>query len=271
MPNQVPSFGFFGMSFTSAVIAGIVLLGVVLIVLQMLTPASPRYKSKPLLSKWERRTMTALYQAVPSGWHICPQARIADFLDVEGGHGKDRFLARARIQQRSVDFLLVDAAAMPRLVVELDDRSHSRPDRRRRDHQNDAAYEQACLPVKHIYPGETPNWRAIVSEITSHAHATAPPVQGLCVWFSRGTMPETFGLDASVLVAGLTLVCTSAALVEIRNNADGSVHSLRLQGTNSALAAVATDLRERAGEHGVIAMIRPWPEWGAAWNSSAPT
>lgn len=101
--------------------------------------------------------------------------------------------------------------------------------------------------------------------------ASPLPDDGTCIWFNRETLPETFGLDAAVVMAGLRKVCDAAAVVEIRVNADGAVHSLRLRGSEPALTAVALDLREKAARHKVTVMSRPWPEWADAWVNSAPT
>lgn len=93
---------------------------------------------------------------------------------------------------------------------------------------------------------------------------------GCCIWFNRDTIPETFGLDAAVVVAGLGRVCDAAALVEMRLNTDGSVHSLRLRGSEPALTCITLELREKAAAHQVTAVGRPWPEWAKAWTASAP-
>lgn len=147
--------------------------------------AEPRHEARALLSEWERGALAALRDSVPPGWHVCPQVRIADFLTVTGGSDKARFTANSRIRQRSVDFLLIDGDARPRLVIELDDNSHHRKDRRRRDAQNDAAYEQAGVPVRHIRPGRKPDWLTMIAEVVEPA---TPP-------------DDAAGADVPVLVA----------------------------------------------------------------------
>jgi hypothetical protein len=55
-----------------------------------------------------------------------------------------------RIQAKCVDFVLCEAHDFaPRLVIELDDRSHDRPDRRERDAFVDEVLASAGIPILH--------------------------------------------------------------------------------------------------------------------------
>lgn len=50
-----------------------------------------------------------------------------------------------------MDFMLCETATMkPRLVIELDDRSHQKKDRQARDELVDGALEGAGLPILHV-------------------------------------------------------------------------------------------------------------------------
>lgn len=184
-----PLSGLFGNTGTLPFLVAIgALLLIVLVPLlrRVVLGAEPRHEARPLLSEWERGALAALRCAVPPGWHVCPQVRIADFLTVTGGAEKARFTANSRIRHRSVDFLLIDGDARPRLVIELDDNSHRQTSRRRRDEQNDAAYEQAGVPVRHVRPGRKPDWLSMIAEVVQPAAASSG---------------ERVGTDAPILVA----------------------------------------------------------------------
>lgn len=126
-----------------------------------------RFSLAEFMSAWERGVFHELRAAVPEGWYVCPQVRVADFVRVEPDAG-----SRAALNQlapRSVDFVLIDAGTVPRLVIELDDRTHDRPDRRKRDADLDAVYEAVGLPVAHVRPGPSPDWGALIARATGWA------------------------------------------------------------------------------------------------------
>lgn len=160
----------------AALVIGVLLLVVLLPALRRLVfGAEPRHALRVLLSPWEREALAALRTAVPPDWHVCPQVRVGDFLSVIGGSEQARSAAHRRIHQRSVDFLVIDAESRPRLVIELDDSSHRQPNRRRRDAENDAAYRQAGLPVRHIQPGRRPDWLSMIAAVMTQAPPPGPP------------------------------------------------------------------------------------------------
>ena len=56
-----------------------------------------------------------------------------------------------RILAKTVDFIICSAATLsPRLVIELDDSSHQRPDRQERDKLVDVVLGSAGLPILYI-------------------------------------------------------------------------------------------------------------------------
>lgn len=154
----------------AALVVGTLLLVVLLPALRRIVfGAAPRHEPRPLLTPWEREALASLRTAIPPDWHVCPQVRVADFLAITGGSDQARSAAHRRIRQRSVDFLVIDAESRPRLVIELDDSSHRQPNRRRRDAENDAAYREAGLPVRHIQPGRRPDWLSMIAAVVTSA------------------------------------------------------------------------------------------------------
>ena len=80
---------------------------------------------------------------------ILIKPRLSDILFVRQPHINKG--ARSRIDRKHVDFLLCETATLkPRLVIELDDSSHQRQDRKERDALVDGALKAAGLPILHV-------------------------------------------------------------------------------------------------------------------------
>lgn len=111
------------------------------------------YEGKPLLSAWERRALLSLRQQIPPGHYLCPQVRLADMLRVTFTDEVRRHALFARIKSLSVDFAVVElTSGSVALVVELDDRTHDRPDRQRRDVFVNTVLGQAGIPIHRFRP-----------------------------------------------------------------------------------------------------------------------
>ena len=115
------------------------------------------YRAKPLLSAWEAKALAEIQADLPPGYHACPQVRLADAVEIVQRDPALRLAALGRVAQKSVDFAVVDGQGRGALVIELDDRSHARPDRRRRDEMVDAVLAHCAIPIKRIRPGQRVN------------------------------------------------------------------------------------------------------------------
>jgi len=101
------------------------------------------------LSPAEASFFRVLRQAVPDHALIFPKVRLADL--VYAPQQESRHAAWQRINRKHVDFVLCDAATLrPLAALELDDRSHRRPDRLERDAFVDRVFAAANLPLLHI-------------------------------------------------------------------------------------------------------------------------
>jgi len=101
------------------------------------------------LSAAELDFFHALKQVVGEHFHICSKVRISDLLYV--ANRRENLGHANRIDRKHVDFVLCDPKTMqPALVVELDDSSHQRKDRRDRDELVDAAFHVAGMPILHV-------------------------------------------------------------------------------------------------------------------------
>lgn len=109
----------------------------------------PYFSQEFLLSKGELAFFRILRRALPDGVMVAPKVRLADVIGCTGEGWKRGF--GARISRKHVDFVLADeATARILLVVELDDRSHQRADRRKRDAFVDDALAAAGVPILHV-------------------------------------------------------------------------------------------------------------------------
>lgn len=121
---------------------------------------SARYKVRDYIqSPAERTLMAALLEAIRAANQsqhlvIFPSVRLAEVLGVDSNHHRDpssKQSATNRIVSKQFDFVICDAkSTRPLLVVELDDKSHSRKDRASRDEFVDHACRTAGLPILHV-------------------------------------------------------------------------------------------------------------------------
>jgi very-short-patch-repair endonuclease len=142
--------------------------------LQPPTPSLPYARIPRLLSLAEADFFAALQQAAPGGHQIPAQVRLANLIQVKHSARRDK-LHWWRIQSKCVDFVLVDKATFaPRLVVELDDASHDRADRRERDAFVDDVLALAGLPILHVRWQRRYDTRALAEQIIGRIGMTAP-------------------------------------------------------------------------------------------------
>ena len=97
------------------------------------TDYSKCYQAKYLLTKneWYEHNKLRIY-ASQKGLIICPKVRLLDIIEPRKGE-KDYLALRGKIQSKHVDFVLCDQSMHIKAVLELDDNSHDRKDRKERD------------------------------------------------------------------------------------------------------------------------------------------
>lgn len=105
------------------------------------------YKREPaLFSPAERSFLGVLDQVLGSEYRVFGKVRIADLIKPDNGAGRQAALNR--IIARHVDFVVCDPGNLSVIgVVELDDKSHDRDSRRRRDALVDGAFGSAGIPI----------------------------------------------------------------------------------------------------------------------------
>ena len=114
----------------------------------------PYVKRTSLLTKSELAFYRALNAAVDGEWAIQSMVRMADLIRVAPETPKFQSWQN-RIHAKHIDFLLCDHGTMEaKLAVELDDKSHQRPDRINRDRFVNRALSDAGLPLLRIHVQE---------------------------------------------------------------------------------------------------------------------
>jgi len=113
-------------------------------------PRLPYRRKDYLLTKAERSFLGVLEQAVLGQPRIFAKVRLADLVWMPKGT-EQRQSHFNRISSKHIDFLLCDDDAIrPLLVIELDDSSHERQDRKSRDVFVDQALAAAELPMLRV-------------------------------------------------------------------------------------------------------------------------
>ena len=128
----------------------------------------PKYDYKRrnwFLTKAEHEFYDALVQAVGQDYIIFAQVHLPTLLD-EKVVGQNWKAAFRHVSQKSVDFVLCDKAYIsPKLAIELDDKSHDRPDRQDRDIEVERILKGAGIPLLRIQNHGTFNPQDLAQKI----------------------------------------------------------------------------------------------------------
>jgi len=110
----------------------------------------PYVKRYCLMTNAELNFFKVLQKAVQDKYYIVPQVQLSKLIEVERRR-KWQYSYTNMIDRKSVDFVLFNKENFkPYLVIELDDRSHYRWDRIRRDNFVDEVLNRVGIRIKHI-------------------------------------------------------------------------------------------------------------------------
>jgi hypothetical protein len=114
-------------------------------------PSFPYHLRDDFLSPAEISFYHILRTVVGEGAAICPKVSLGDlFYAKTGDYGENRSWMN-RIDRKHVDFIVCDPQTMrPILGVELDNASHQRAERRKRDRLVDRVFSAAGLPLARV-------------------------------------------------------------------------------------------------------------------------
>ena len=157
----------------------------------------PYVKAGPVLSPAERRFFFALLQALAPDQMALAKIRVADLIKVKDGISKQGSSSRfwkafSQISQKHVDFVVVDRGSFDaKIVIELDDASHSKRGAREGDAIKDKAFAAAGLPLVRIKAAGSYEPNAIsvrlLQALAPPAEATAQPkVKAVAAFANKG-------------------------------------------------------------------------------------
>lgn len=111
---------------------------------------SPYIQKQYFMSNAEKDFFLLLTRIIGERYYIFSQVSLNSLLTVDR-QGKEFIHYLNKIRQKSVDFVLVEKNTMRTLlVIELDDRSHLKPERMARDQFVDATFAAAGLKLLRI-------------------------------------------------------------------------------------------------------------------------
>jgi very-short-patch-repair endonuclease len=139
----------------------------------------PEYNYKRrnwFLTKAEHEFYDALVKAVGNDYIIFAQVHLPTLLDHKIINQKLNPAFR-HISQKSVDFVLCDKAYIsPKLAIELDDKSHEKPDRMDRDIEVERIFKGAGLPLLRIQNHGTFNPQELTQKIKTAINPSDTPL-----------------------------------------------------------------------------------------------
>jgi very-short-patch-repair endonuclease len=134
-----------------------------------------RYISKPtvyiepvtsLVTPAEQRFYEALDEAIDGRLMIMSKVRVADLLNVTSESRPARHRVFCSIACKHVDFVLVEPQNLrPLAAIELDDSTHQRADRRKRDELLDDLFKKAGFPLLRFKTSSVYSSRLIEVEV----------------------------------------------------------------------------------------------------------
>ena len=141
---------------TFYIVIGVVVVG--LFCIELLFPKKEeekksvyRYERKKFfMTRAEHEFFNVLTNIVSEHYYVFPQAHLPSILEhkIVGQYYK---AALSHINQKSVDYVLCDKEYLsPKLVIELDDKTHEKEDRKERDIEVERILKEAGLPLLRI-------------------------------------------------------------------------------------------------------------------------
>ncbi len=115
-------------------------------------PEESRYKlNNGLVTPTEEKFMKVLEEVVGDRYRIVPQVQLSRIMKpVDSNKNFTNYKDFNLIKAKSIDFVLYDKDLKPHLAIELDDRSHRRYDRIKRDEFVNKVMEEVGLRIIHI-------------------------------------------------------------------------------------------------------------------------
>lgn len=130
--------------------------------------------NKYFVSNAEADFFRVLHRVVAGKAHVLAQVSLRQLLWFPGNNQSNpgRGTWQNKVAAKSVDFVLCDPATLrPRLVIELDEPTHARPERQTRDDDVHAVLEAAGLPMIRVLTSRAYDTRELVAVLTPYLHS----------------------------------------------------------------------------------------------------
>ena len=123
-------------------------------------------RAESLVTPAEQKFYEALDEAIDGRFMILSKVRLADLLIVTSKRSSARYRVFRSIASKHVDFVLAEPGTLkPLAAIELDDATHQRADRRKRDLLLDDLFHKAQLPLLRFKTAARYDHRAIGAEV----------------------------------------------------------------------------------------------------------
>jgi hypothetical protein len=130
----------------------------------------PYHLRDDFLTPAEHNFYLVLRQAVGDWALICPKVSLSDLFYAQSRDYGQFLTYTNKIDRKHVDFLLCDPQSVrPLLGIELDDKSHRRKDRRKRDKFVEGVFDAAGLPLARLSVQYTYNTHELTTLLQQHA------------------------------------------------------------------------------------------------------
>jgi hypothetical protein len=131
-----------------------------------ISPNNLVLSSKPVLTEGEARFFRSLEKAVEGQYLVWPQLSLWTFIDIRSNHAGAIAAFKNRINLKRVDFCLFNRQTLAlQKAIELDDRSHQRSDRQRRDAFVESVLKQAGIPLIRIPAARAYDLKALRAQL----------------------------------------------------------------------------------------------------------
>jgi hypothetical protein len=157
----------------TVIVVGALILTAIVLIAALRAASNPYIRADCLFSKAEANFYFALKGAVQDRYIVFGKVRVADIITIKSGLSpKARMSALGRIAQKHLDYVLVHPVTLaPVCAIELNDKSHSRDDRSKRDQMLSKIFDKAEFPIIWVKAARSYDKSEILGEILQ---ATAP-------------------------------------------------------------------------------------------------
>jgi hypothetical protein len=124
--------------------------------------------NKYFVSNAEGDFFRVLRQVVGDRGHVLAQVSLRQLIWFPGNNHSNpgRQTWQNKVAAKSVDFVVCDPASLwPKLVIELDEPSHARPERQNRDEEVEAILDAAGLPIVRVLTSRSYDTRELETAI----------------------------------------------------------------------------------------------------------